>query len=144
MDFIDGDRGAQGIPLRAGIHPGFVVPGEIGEVAHDRGGAGTKLAGTRIGVCLGKDGILAARSNLILVEASLGQVREEELPEPRRPPVRHRVATAIPAIEFTHDADARGIRRPDDEMYAGDSFCRANVCAQGFIGSIKRAFRKQV
>jgi hypothetical protein len=55
----------------------------------------------------------------------------------------HRVATAVPVIEVTDDADPLRVRRPDGESRSGDAVDFAEVRAEALEGPQVRAFGEQ-
>jgi hypothetical protein len=53
------------------------------------------------------------------------------------------VATAVPVVEVTDDADPLGVRRPDGECRSGDAVDFAEVRAEALEGAQVRTFGEQ-
>ena len=84
MDLVDGDRAVERLPLRPGRHPLVVAPGELGEVPDDRRGLGAEFGGEPVGVGLLHEVAVVAALDLELVDLTLAEIGDEELPDSGR------------------------------------------------------------
>ena len=80
-----------------------------------------------------------AALDLVLVDLALAEVGDEELPDPGRAAIAHRVAPAVPVIEVADHADPLGVGRPDGEMDAAETLVRRG-CAHPAARSCGSAF----
>ena len=82
-------------------------------------------------------------SNLELVPLAVGQVRNEDFPEPGGREQPHGVDAPVPAVEVADQADAIGVGRPDGEMHAGGradvDAVRAELLERAMVGALAEA-----
>jgi len=71
-----------------------------------------------------------AATELELVACPLMNAGQKQFPDTTFAAQPHRVATPIPHIEITHDADARGVRGPDGKSRAADTQHGGRLCAK--------------
>ena len=80
---------------------------------------------------VGLDGDLTLRAeDFKLVQVPLGNIGEEDFPHAAAHELAHRIAPAIPRVEFTDDADPLGIRRPDGKVDPARPFMVDQMRAQ--------------
>jgi hypothetical protein len=68
--------------------------------------------------------------DLVLVERSFADLRDEDLPHPASGVLAHGVPPPVPEVEVPHDRDAPGIRRPDGEVHPSYAFEGHRVCPE--------------
>ncbi len=124
------------ILLAAGLHPFAVVPGGLARTLQDGGRRRRMLRGegNRIGLERQQRAVRAADLELVVL-AGL-EPRHEQLPESPVLPQPHRVASAVPLVEITDDADATGIRGPDREAEAVDAVEAAELRPQDLVDEV--------
>src|SRR5271157_2455259 len=100
MDLVDGDRAVERLPLSPGRHPLVVAPGELGEVPDDRRSFGAKFGGEPVRVGLLHDVTVVAALDLELVDLTLAEIGDEQLPDSGGAPVPHRMPASIPVLKL--------------------------------------------
>lgn len=113
----------------AARHPLLVLPLMV-RGRHDRGIGGRNLgvAGHRVGAHRVRT---VRAADVELVERTLADRGEEQLPDPAGTERTHREARAVPVVEVPHDPHTAGIGRPDGEPRTGDPLVLHGLCAEG-------------
>ncbi|MNH11885.1 hypothetical protein D3C79_714130 [compost metagenome] len=143
VQFVDRQRRAVGMVLRALRHPVVVLPVVAERPRYLGGGAWRQFGGTRQRVGLqGQYAVLA--QHLELVGFAHAQARHEQLPHPGAVAQAHGVAAAIPVVEVTHHRHPPRVRRPHRETHAVDpiDLDRLGAEAPGQVAVV--AFGEQV
>ena len=109
-----------------------------------RGRAGAQLISLRVGVGLGQQMPRVAVADFVTIQFALRDFRNKQLPYSAGAVRAHRVHPAIPAIEFSHHADAFGVRRPDGEAHPFDAVDLDAVRTQHPVALAQLAFAEQV
>ena len=145
MNLVDRDRLVEALPLgsRSAIHS-WSFQRKLGDVPDDRGRLGPQLGGEAVGVGLLDEIAVVPALDLVLVDFALAEVGDEDLPDPRRAAVAHRVPAAVPVIEVADHADSLRIRGPDGEVDAAKPSMRPDVGTQPLVIAIVRPFAQQV
>ena len=133
VQLVDCDRRIDGVePLTLGL-PGADRGGALRQAVHD-GGRGRRmllLEGERVG--LQRQQLLVRSEQLIFVDLSASEPRNEDLPKAGLHALAHDVAPAVPGVERSDHADPRGIRRPHREADAVHALVRDGMCAHFLI-----------
>src|SRR5204863_7441562 len=82
--------------------------------------------------------------DFVLVMRSFTNARDENFPNARRSERAHLLATPIPVVEVTHDADALRVGCPNGEAGARDAIDRAELRPELIINSALIAFAEQI
>ena len=144
VDFVARHWRAQGVALRAGFHPGRVVPGVSVQVGDDRGGAGTHLGAEAVGIGFFGMVVGFARADVELVAAAGRQTGHEQLPDPGLHMVEHRVHAVVPAVEVADHADAVGVGRPHAKQHAPVAVDLHRMRAQPVVNLPVTALTEQI
>src|SRR5438477_7564183 len=118
MDFVDGDRGVEGLALGPFGEPIAVAPGVAFQVGHYGGGVGAQFSVEAVGVGLLGFIALEAGFYVIFIGFAFGEVGDENLPDALRWVEAHGIYPVVPIVEVAYDADALGVGGPDGEMHA--------------------------
>ena len=134
----------RGFALPATLEIVGVAPLEMRGVGDDRGGRGPHLGrvAERIGLERQQDPVRA--ENLVLVDRSRAEPRDEDLPQPAVETLAHLRAASIPAVEIADHRDARRVRGPDGESDALDPLVTDKLRAKAHVKLAVRAFDQQV
>src|SRR5205085_5457696 len=85
-----------------------------------------------------------SRPDLVLVFLSVGQIRDEQLPDADRREQPHRVHAAIPPVEVANHTDPLGVRRPYREVHTGGAADADAVRPELVERPMMRALAEQV
>ena len=120
MDLVDADRTVVRVGLGSLVHPVLVMPRMDG-VDDDGTGARRNLMRTlhRIGL---HDPFVVGVEDLVLVNRSRFDTRNEQLPDSRGAQFTHGVGASVPAVEISHHTYRMGIRSPHGECGAHQLF----------------------
>jgi hypothetical protein len=144
MHFVGGHRAIEpGIAAGARRDPAGVAPFVRGAVVHDRRRLRRRLERARERIGLFQNGA-GARPDLELVLLAVGQIRDEDFPDPARHEHAHRVDTAVPPVEVADHADAIGVRRPHGEVDAGRRADLEAMRSELVERAVMRPFAEQV
>ena len=130
MNLVHGNRRSSACRSARDRHPLLVAPGELGEVPDHRRRLGAELGGEAVGIGFLHEVAVVPALDLELVDLTLAEIGNEQLPDAGRSAVSHRMATTVPVVEVADHADALGVGRPDGEVDAPESLVRAEVSAQ--------------
>jgi hypothetical protein len=83
-------------------------------------------------------------ANLVLVEASLGKLRHEELPDARGSERAHRVQAPVPEVEVADNGDRPRRGRPDGEGRPVDAVDDTNVGAEAPVELLVSSLRGEM
>jgi hypothetical protein len=108
--------------------------------ADHRGRRWPQLGFEAVGIGLEGQQMAVARADFVFVTGAGAHPGQEDLPGTTFAAQAHRVATAVPVIEVTDDADPLGVRRPDGECRSGDAVDFAEVRAEALEGAQVRTF----
>src|SRR5271165_5513897 len=97
-----------------------------------------------IGVRFDREKAMVSRLDFELVEVTLLQPRDEDLPQSRSAARPHRMASAVPLVEVADDADALGIRRPHRKTDAFSTRMLDHARAELLIEPEVRAFTEEM
>src|ERR1700679_781722 len=92
--------------------PFVIAPLEAIEIKHHGSRLNSVLAVESERIAF-QDDLTKTVAHFELVMGSFGDARNEDFPDPGLNPFSHRVASTVPAVEISHDADALSIGRPD-------------------------------
>jgi hypothetical protein len=143
VHFVDVDRRAAPVGLRAALQPGLVAPAVAIEVGHDGRRLRTQLHTKSEGIGFQQQ-IVSVSADLVLVGGALADAGHEQLPHARAATRLHGVLAAIPQIEVADHADAFRIRRPHREVHAVNALAHTQLRAELVIDAVVAAFAEQV
>ena len=109
LQFINGHRAVDDIPLVLVLDPGGVAPGVA------VGGAGLGVEGVGVGLV---DQLIRRGGDAVFVDIKLFDAGYEPFPDAVRD-FFHRVFAGCPAVEVAHDGNGLGVRCPNAEHHAG-------------------------
>lgn len=116
VDLVDGERRLVDRAVAPVGHPVRVLPLVArGRDHRGRGGRHLRVAGHRVGP-LGVRPVGPA--DVVLVDGTLADTREEELPDTGGAERAHGEGRAVPVVEVARDPDPACVRRPDREAGA--------------------------
>ena len=110
MDFVDRDRRLAIVALPALRHPAPILPQMSRRLGNNRRRVGRSLGPLRLRVRLERQELTVGAEDLVFVEMTGAQARDEQLPEPAD--ISHRHPPAVPSVEVANDADPVRVRRP--------------------------------
>src|SRR5688572_12506374 len=138
MDLVRRHRRPIRIALRTLAHPLVVGPGVGGRGPDARRRLGPDLHAEGEGIGLQAQRAVTAE-DLVLVELSDTDARDEDLPHPGGAHAAQWQQPAVPSVEVTDDPNASRVRRPDREADAGDALVRPRMRAEDVIQALVRA-----
>ena len=122
----------------------MVVPGKLGDVPDDRGRSGPNLRGEAVGIGLENEIAVVAALDLVLVDFTLAEVGNEDLPDPRRAAIAHGMSAAVPVIEIADDADPLRVGSPDGEVNSAKALMGSEMGTEPLVIAVVRPFAEQV
>jgi len=149
VHFVDRHRFVQALAIPPLGHPRLIVPLII-QVPNDRGELGRDLVEDGVGVGLVDRVTIEARTDVILVERALADVRNEAFPDARGTLGLQTVTSFLPAVELANDTDVIGVGRPHREVGAivavgaGDAAARDHMSAQFIVQPKVAALVEQI
>ena len=105
---------------------------------------GPHLGGEAVGVGLFDQVAVVTALHLVLVDFTLAEIGNEDLPDAGGAAVSHRVAAAVPVIEVADHADALGVRGPDGEIDAVEALMGPDMGAKPLVISVVCSFAQEV
>src|SRR5271166_2093666 len=140
MDFVDRNRGVKLLPLLPCGHPLLVTPFVTVQIPDDGGRVRTHFRQVSIRVRFEREIAMMPRLDFELVELTLLQPRDEDLPHPRRAARPHGMAPPVPLIEVSDNAHTLGIGRPYGKADASRARmfedARAKLLIQPEVGAL--------
>src|SRR5712692_3179531 len=143
VDLIDRNGRLEPVGSLPRGHPGFVAPRVAVDIGDDRSALWPQLRVERVRVGL-QHQAAQPRADLELVDYSLVQARNKQLPDPGRAAVAQWVHPAVPVVEVTDYADALRVWRPNAEMHALDAGDLAHVRPELVVFPVMGSFADQV
>ena len=105
---------------------------------------GRSLGGEAVRIGLENEIAVMAALDLVLVDFTLAEIGNEDLPDSRGAAIAHGMPAAVPVIEIADDADSLRIRCPDGEVHAAKALVRSNMGTEPLIIAVVRPFAEQV
>ena len=112
MDFVDRNRGVKTLPLLPLGHPLLITPFVTVQIPDDGGRVGTHFRQVSIRIRFEREIAMMPRLDFELVELTLPQPGDKDLPDSRPAARPHGMAPSVPLIEVSDDAHALGVGRP--------------------------------
>ncbi len=136
-------RRAERVTRRTISDPLVVGPRVCRRVPHPRCALGTQLHGEAQGVGLQTQAAVGTQ-DLVFVQLTRSDVRDEELPDTGCAEGAHRHETAVPAVEVANQPHAPRAGRPDRECDPCGAVDASRVSAEHVVQALVRALADQV
>ena len=85
-----------------------------------------------------------AALDLVLVDLTLAEIGNEDLPDPRGAAIAHGMPPAVPVIEIADDADSLRIGGPDGEVNSAKALMGSEMGTEPLVIAVVRPFAEQV
>ena len=142
LQFINGHRAVDDIPLVLVLDPGGVAPGVALDIIALAAVGGAGLGVECVGVGL-VDQFICRAGDAVFVDIKLFDAGYEPFPDAVRD-FFHRVFAGCPAVEVAHDGNGLGVRCPNAEHHAGLPILLTQMGAKVAVSFLIVALFKQI
>ena len=143
MDFVDGDRRLDRVARLSIAHPAFVIPLVV-EIPDDRCCFRRRFVMNSERVRFVDAVIVLTRDDVVLVNRSLTDVRNESFPDAGRAARIQLVLARIPTVEFADDRHGLRVWRPNAEACPGNPIALDQMRAEFFPQPVVVAFVEKI